>query len=367
VVASRIIDADRTFSPESGMTTEQWLRDNARYREALLSNFNTVVTENDLKWPQWNNHRTNPGVRSQEWTLEALNWLHDHEFTIKGHTMVWGSWRFTPEWLREKEDDPEALQQAILTHIRDIGNATATRTQYWDVLNEPMSHRNLIELLGTEKVADWFKEARSALNGDRLVMNEFDLVGNGGSAKRRASFLQFYEELDALGAPIDVIGFQGHFWSDRFTPPVDVWSIIDEVHERTGLPVMISEFDTNFPNEAMQAAYTRDFLTAWFAHPATEAFIMWGFWAGAHWMGEAGAMLRRDWSPKPNFDAYRQLVYGDWWTQEERRTDKAGKASLRAFHGRHAIRFEGPNGERAVREVDLDADGYTLHVVLEAP
>ncbi|TVP82611.1 MAG: hypothetical protein EA353_00240, partial [Puniceicoccaceae bacterium] len=274
IVSSRIVDAPREFSPESGMTTEQWLSDNARYREEILNNFNTIVTENDLKWPQWAYSNRTPGVYSQDWTQNAFDWFHQHEMTIKGHTLVWGSWRFTPFWLRELEEDPEAVHKAALTHIRDIAGATADRAGYWDVLNEPMSHRNLIELLGMEKVAEWFKASREALPNTRLVMNEFDLVGNGGNPTRRANFIKFYEELNELGAPLDVIGFQGHFWSDRFTAPVDVWAIIDEVHEATGLPVMISEFDSNVPNEQLQADYTRDFLTAWFSHPATEAFIM---------------------------------------------------------------------------------------------
>jgi GH35 family endo-1,4-beta-xylanase len=364
IVSSRIVDAPRTFAPDSGMTREKWLADNARYREEILRNFNAAVTENDLKWPQWAYSNQTPGVYAQDWTLQALDWLHQRDFVVKGHTLVWGSWRFTPAWLRELEGNPEALQRAVLAHIRDIGDATAGLTQYWDVLNEPMSHRNIIELLGMKHVAEWFKTAREVLPGSRLVMNEFDLVGNGGSPKRRADFLAFYKELAELGAPIDVIGFQGHFWSERFTAPENVWKIIDEVHEASGLPLMISEFDMNIPNEQMQADYTRDFLTAWFAHPATEAFIMWGFWGGAHWMGDAGAMFRTDWSEKPNLTAYRNLVYRDWWTSESLTTDKDGAVTLRAFLGSHTIVAKPQEGIEVQRTVELGNMGNTLHIVM---
>lgn len=184
------------------MTTELWLSDNARYRAEIERNFNTIVIENDLKWPQWSRTQGR-GIHHPEWSLAALGWFHERGITIKGHTMVWGSWRFTPEWLREQEGDPEALQTAILAHIRDIGHATSERTSYWDVLNEPMSHRNLIELLGMEKVVAWFKEARASLPGNRLLMNGFDLVGNGGSDQRLQNFIAFYAELKAAGAPLD--------------------------------------------------------------------------------------------------------------------------------------------------------------------
>ena len=364
IVSSRIVDAPRVFSPESGVIYEEWLADNARYREEILRNFNTVVTENDLKWPQWTYSETTLGIYHQDWTLDALDWFARHDVINKGHTLVWGSWRFTPTWLRDHEADPDALQQAVLAHIRDIGGATANRTQYWDVLNEPMSHRNLINILGMDSVSEWFKTAREVLPNTRLVMNDFDLVGNGGNPERRRQFLEFYQELHERNTPIDLIGFQGHFWSERFTPPEKIWEIIDEVHNATGLPLMISEFDSNLPNEQMQADYTRDFLTAWFAHPATEAFIMWGFWGGAHWMGDAGSMFRRDWSEKPNLHAYRQLVYDDWWTRETRETDEQGTIALRAFHGIHELSITHPDYETVSRTLSLKPDGQTLHIIL---
>lgn len=366
VVSSRIVDGEREFSPESGMTPAQWRLDNARYREELLRNFNTVVIENDLKWPQWSRDKGR-GVHHPNWTLEALDWFRDQDLTVKGHNLVWGSWRFTPEWLREQEGNPDALQTAILAHIRDVGHATSDRTAYWDVLNEPMSHRNLIELLGTESVAAWFREARRVMPGTRLVMNEFDLVGNGGSEKRLQNFLEFYGELKAEGAPLDLIGFQAHFWSDRFTAPERIWEIIDRTHAATGLPLMVSEFDSNVPNERLQAEYTRDFLTAWFAHPATEAFIMWGFWGGAHWMGDSGAMYRRDWSEKPNLAAYRDLVFGEWWTREEAVTDGAGQGTVRAFQGRHRVSLRIPGSDEVLfRDVSLPKEGRELHIVVPA-
>ena len=128
---------------------------------------------------------------------------------------------------------------------------------------------------------------------------------------------------------------------------------------------MISEFDTNFPNEQLQADYYRDFLTAWFAHPATEAFIMWGFWGGAHWMGDAGAMFRRDWSEKPNLAAYRDLVYKDWWTRASRQTNAEGLTTVRAFHGRHRVTVTPPDGGAPIiRVLDLPAEGRTVDIVM---
>ena len=368
VIGWRLADAPIVLDPEQFPDSEaamaQFTADNARYREELKKNFNTIVFENELKWPQWAGSR--PSRFRQSWSLDALRWLRTHAFDIKGHTVVWGSWQVTPAWLKDLEAEPESVQAAVLTHIRDVSNATSDFTRWWDVLNEPMSHRSVIELVGMENVAEWFKTAREFLPDTRLVMNEFDIVGNGGSPTRRQNFIAFAQELEEHGAPIDVIGFQAHFWSSRLTPPETIWEIIDEVHQATGRPLMVSEFDMNLPNETLQADYTRDFLTAWFAHPATEAFIMWGFWGGAHWMGDTGAMFRSDWTPKPNLTAWRDLVYGEWWTQETVRTDARGRVSLRAFQGTHEIRLSNPYRDDLVREIHLPAEGRTLHMVSPA-
>lgn len=360
VTASRFADAEVTFK-DPAMTREKFLADNARYREEFLRLFNYAVFENDLKWPMWDG--SNPNFRQQT-ALHALEWLRDRRIPVKGHTLVWASWRQTPGWLESLKADKAALQAAILRHIRDVGAATAPFTSGWDVLNEPMSHRDIIELLGHKSVAQWFRAAREVLPGQKLVLNDFDLVGNGGNPKRREGLVALVRDLQKLGGAPDVIGCQSHFWSDRLTPPQKLWEILDELHAATGLPLAATEFDLNFPNDRVQADYTRDFLTAWFAHPATESFIMWGFWGGAHWFGERGAMFRQDWTPKPNLAAYEQLVFHDWWTRASLVTNAEGRATVRAFHGEHEIRVTAPGHSTSVRMVSLPAGGRDLEIVI---
>ena len=86
----------------------------------------------------------------------------------------------------------------------------------------------------------------------------------------------------------------------------------------------------------MQADYTRDFLTACFSHPAIKGFMIWGFWEGAHWEPPA-AMIRRDWSTKPNYDAWNDLIYRQWWTDTSGVTESDGTFRTRGFLGDYAI------------------------------
>ena len=78
--------------------------------------------------------------------------------------------------------------------------------------------------------------------------------------------------------------------------------------------------------------YVRDFMTAVFSHPKVKAFIIWGFWEGYHWRAQQGAaMFRRDWSVKPNGEAYRDLVFNKWWTRWTGVANSEGWVALRAF------------------------------------
>ena len=115
----------------------------------------------------------------------------------------------------------------------------------------------------------------------------------------------------AAGAPIDGIGLQSHFDSN-LTPPSRVLELLDQF-AAFGKDLQVTEFDVAVADEQVQADYTRDFLTVCFSHPAMKGFMIWGFWEGAHWRPSA-AMLRRDWSTKPNYDAWNDLIYRQWWT-----------------------------------------------------
>lgn len=361
VKASRITDAPIVVNnPE--FNSDQYIADNAIYREKLKELFNFAVFENDMKWPNWAGRRADRGW-TQEVTMDAVDWLNDNGFSVKSHTMLWGSWQNTPEYLKVREDDPEAIRKAIISHLADQGAAFKGHIQYADVLNEAMSHNNLIELVGWDQVDDWFKAAKAAMPEVKLVINEFDILGNGGSGRRQDDHYALVERLLADGAPVDVLGFQSHFWSTRLTPPERLYNIIDRF-AGFGLPLMVSEFDMNILDEQLQADYTRDFLTLWFSHPATEAFIMWGFWGKAHWFGEPGAMFRNDWSPKPNLKAYTDLVFGEWWTDEVLKTGEDGIAEARVFKGDYDITIAADGYHTATRQQTVSPDGLEILVVL---
>ena len=89
----------------------------------------------------------------------------------------------------------------------------------------------------------------------------------------------------------------------------------------------------------MQGDYTRDFLTAVFAHPAVTAFTMWGFWEGDIWQHNA-ALYRQDWTPKPNGVAL-EAPLKSWRTDATATTAADGTFKLRGFRGDYDVVVSG--------------------------
>ena len=67
---------------------------------------------------------------------------------------------------------------------------------------------------------------------------------------------------------------------------------------------------------------------------------MWGFWEGANWI-PVSSLYRRDWTPTPAAEAYRDLVYKQWWTNWQGKADANGRCEVRAFYGRHRVVVDG--------------------------
>ena len=76
----------------------------ARYKEEIKKNFNFAVMENETKWPQWANEASRPG------TLATIDWLRENGLQVRGHNLVWPSWRNTNvKAATDARDNPAVL------------------------------------------------------------------------------------------------------------------------------------------------------------------------------------------------------------------------------------------------------------------
>ena len=352
------------YCRESGRTELTFAQRQAeirKYFEILKSDFNYAVFENALKWQAWSGDWG--GFYKKE-TFELIDWLHTNGLEVKGHALVWPGWGNAPRFVKSLADRPEALHRLVHAHITDIGSALHGKVVAFDVLNEAFNNHDFMDVMGNEVIAGWFVQADAVLPDAQLNVNDFLLMGNGGQWTEK---LDFYDNLVggllAEGAPLDGIGFQSHFRHTHLTAPQRIWELCNRFG-RHGLPLVCSEFDVDLADETLQAAYTRDFLTAWFAHPGTTAFLQWGFWQDSHWLPYAG-LYDRDWRMKPNARAYRDLVYNQWWSGwEEARSDVDGKVNLRGFLGTYRVTAYANGREVVLENIELKKGGTSLSIQL---
>jgi len=134
-----------------------------------------------------------------------------------------------------------------------------------------------------------------------------------------------------------------------------VLEVLDRFAE-LGLPIQITEFDVAIRNEDVQAEYLRDFYTAVFSHPATDKIVMWGFFEKVMWK-PLGALVRTDWTYKPNYHTYMDLVYNQWWTPDSMGTsDGSGTFGIRGFHGYYDIEFGIGDSVYSIEDLFIDRD-----------
>jgi endo-1,4-beta-xylanase len=74
---------------------------------------------------------------------------------------------------------------------------------------------------------------------------------------------------------------------------------------------------------------------------------MWGFWEGANWIPQS-SLYKRDWTPTPAAHAYQNLIFKEWWTTSQGKTNRKGELSVPAFFGKYKVTVNGVS-----REVDL--------------
>jgi GH35 family endo-1,4-beta-xylanase len=342
--AVRVVQTKSAFHFGSALPMAQLTgdsADNRRFRQKVLELFNAASTENDLKWPAWSGEWGSAFNRAQ--TLAGLSWLHHHGLHVRGHVLVWPGWNNLPASIRALRGTAQQgeIPARALAHIADIVGATRELVREWDVLNEPYANHDLMDLFGPAIQADWFRAARAAHADAPLFLNDYSNHDAGLDAAHVAHFETTARFLAAQGAPLGGLGLQAHIGGSP-SPPASVIAVLDR-YAALGLPVRFTEFDINTEDEELQADYTRDFLTLAYSHPTVVGVQLWGFWERAHWIPRA-AMVRADWSEKPNARAWRSLVLDQWRTRAAGTTDAQGRWRGRGFHGDYLVTVQYQGG-----------------------
>lgn len=326
------------------------LAGNAAYARAIEDNFNKIALEDDLKWTPFESKKIN-GQPSADY---GLNWAKDNGFTmVRGQSTVPPGESGVPADVRKmltaNPVDAAALSKRIDDHFRQVVTSTRGRVTEWNVASEPYSNHDVAAASGESAMAHWFQLAREYDPESKLYLDDACIGGACGADRRHIDFTSnLVKGLVSAGAPLDALGLRSHF-DTNLTPPERALDYFDywATSFKSGLQLQVTEFDVNVPFETVQADYTRDYMLAAFSHPAMTGFMMRGFWEGQHVLPRA-AMLRRDWSEKPNYKVWRDLVYKQWWTDVTGATASDGVFHTRAFLGDYDVSYTLNGVTRAV-------------------
>lgn len=314
--------------------------DTAQYKKVFLENFNAAVTENALKW-----HAMEPRQGRVDYAVvdAILQWTEQHDIPLRGHNIFWGVPNRVQPW--QKAMDDATLRETLKARALDVGKRYRGRFAEYDLNNE-MLHANYYEdRLGpliTRDMASWVRQ------GDPdavLFLNDYDIL----TGRRLDDYIAHIRRFLDQGVPLGGIGVQGHLHGDSFDPAA-LENALARLAE-LNLPVCVTEF--NFPGQRSKHGRKRgvrlsdeeerakaralvEYYRICFANPAVKGILMWGFWEGANWI-PVSSLYRRDWSATPAAEAYRDLVFKQWWTTWRGQADARGRCEVPAFYGRHRV------------------------------
>jgi GH35 family endo-1,4-beta-xylanase len=194
-----------------------------------------------------------------------------------------------------------------------------------------------------------FETAREANPKAVLLLNDFDMS---------TAYECLIEGVLEAGIKIDALGLQSHmhqgYWGEEKT-----LEIIDRF-ARYGLPIhftettilsghlmppeiedlndyQIPEWPTTSEGEARQADEIVRHYKTLLSQPSVEAMTYWDLTDMA-WLGAPAGMVRRDFSPKPSYDAMHALIKGEWWLPPTKMaTDADGRLRFSGFLGDYEV------------------------------
>jgi hypothetical protein len=241
--------------------------------------------------------------------------------------------------------DDKELEQTLKNRAETLSARYKGRFAEYDLNNEMIHGNYYEERLGsdiTKKMAEWMHA------GDpdaKLCLNDYDIT----TGKMLPQYMVQIRTLLQQGVPIAGIGVQGHLHAETFDR-TELKRSLDSLAQ-FNIPIFISEFnmpgqrskymnDRNLKmteeEEAQNAIELVDFYRICFAHPGVKGILMWGFWERANWI-PVSSMYRADWSITPTGEAYRNLIFNEWWTKATGKADRKGNFSISAFYGKYKI------------------------------
>lgn len=326
---------------------------NPQYAALFKTNFEWAVMENESKW-----YSNEPSQGNVTYAVadSITNFCFTNGITLRGHAIFWAVDLFVQQWVKNLSNP--ALTNAISNRLDSAVNHFKGTFVHWDVNNE-MLHGNFYGNRLGNGINPWMFQRARALDPDvKLFVNDYNVVEGGETDAYKQQILG----LIASNAPVDGIGVQGHFGST--VNPLLAEARLDSLAE-LGLPIWITEYDSVNADQNVRANNLEMLYRIAFSKTAVDGILMWGFWAGSHWLGSNAAIVNLNWTLNAAGQRYQSLL-AEWTTVTSGATDAGGGFNFRGFHGSYDITLTPPGGQPTLRRITLDPGAGTNVVTLIA-
>lgn len=304
-----------------------------------------------------------------EYTDRDVKWALEHGKDIRYHCLIYNMYHAVPKWYKEVKT-AEEWWSLIEKRIKDVADKYGDTIPEYDLVNEMLMNLKwankdnpIFPTLGNPKnTARIFGIADRYLPNAKLVVLETHLCTLEN--KHYQDFFKYYKELLDLGAPVDIVGFQGHFYGGGHMPIQEghpqggpgtfTMKVISDClgHLATlGKPIHITEYNPpsrmknrKGPQPGLSdeeiAAWTTNYYTLIFSKPFIHQLTRWFVIDGLGGNAQDGGLITVAGEKKPNYFALKKLLKETWSTEWKGKLNE-GKASFRGFFGKYRIKIPG--------------------------
>jgi len=224
----------------------------------------------------------------------ALDAIYDYTeqkgIVFKEHTFIWGA----------QQPTGNITQADVENWMREFCGRYPN-TRLIDVVNEPPPHTepSYANAIGGGTNGNWqwivnaFTWAHEYCPNATLILNDFNNIEIGNQNQH---FIDIVKTLQAGGAPIDAVGAQAHGLSGANSTPMMI-SLLTKLHDDTGLPVYITEYDINQNDDAAQLDRVQQHFSFFLDTEWIHGVTVWGWIFGRTWVASSG--LIRNGTPRP--------------------------------------------------------------------
>ena len=170
-----------------------------------------------------------------------------------------------------------------------------------DVVNEPPPHTTPAydDSIGGGTNGNWqwivnaFNWAHEACPNSILILNDYNNIEWSNDNQH---FIDIVKTIQNAGAPIDAIGAQAHGLSSGVSTDT-MKNLITKLHNDTGLPVYITEYDINQNDDQAQLSKFQEHMPFFLETEWIKGITVWGWIYGSTWVASSG--LIRNGTPRP--------------------------------------------------------------------